>query len=80
VSSFGILRSVQWQFLADVSGYTIGTILKGQAVQDYSFTTFWDNISVPFSWVKESWSAGPFKVGPVVSPKTSVTNYDLRYV
>jgi hypothetical protein len=66
---------------ADVSGYTIGPILKGQAVQDCSFPTFRDNISVQFSWVKQSWSAGPFKMGPVVSPETSVKKTIIvRYV
>jgi hypothetical protein len=30
----GILRSVWWQFLTDVSGQLIGPILKGQEIQD----------------------------------------------
>jgi hypothetical protein len=34
LGSFGILRSVEWPFRADVSGQPVGTIFKGQAVQD----------------------------------------------
>jgi hypothetical protein len=32
--SFVILRSVEWQFLTDVSEQPIGPIFKGQAVQE----------------------------------------------
>ena len=32
--SSGMLRSVDWQLIADVSGQSIGTISKGQAVQE----------------------------------------------
>jgi len=35
LSSFGILRSVEWLFLTDVSGQHIGSIFKGQAVKGY---------------------------------------------
>jgi hypothetical protein len=34
--SSGILRSVKWQFCADVSGQPIGSIFKGQEVQEES--------------------------------------------
>jgi len=29
----------------------------------------------PISWVKQSWSAWPFKMRPIVSPETSVRKY-----
>jgi len=35
--SSGMLRSVDWYFVTDVSGQIIGTIFKGQAVQVFFF-------------------------------------------
>jgi len=35
--SSGMLRSVIWYFVTEVSGQTIGTIFKGQAVEVYFF-------------------------------------------
>ena len=50
-----LLRSVQWQFLIDVSGLPSGPIFKGQgallgyyaAYNGKSFSTFRDNLSAP---------------------------------
>jgi hypothetical protein len=32
--SFGVLRSVEWFFRTDVSGQSVGPIVKGQAVHE----------------------------------------------
>ena len=34
---FGILRSVEWQFRADVSAQPIGTIFKAEEIQEDSW-------------------------------------------
>ena len=59
--SFGILRSVEWQFLTDVSGQPVGPIFKGQAVQE--------------EFLHYSWTAWPLKIGPISCAETSVPNY-----
>jgi len=43
--SFGMLRSVNWQLVTDVSGQTINPICKGQAVHSFSLEDGTDNLS-----------------------------------
>lgn len=72
----GILRSVYWQSVTDVSGQPNGRIFQGQAV-----LMFWDNISVSFSGVKQSsWTTWRLKMGPQVVSKRRQPTDNLRCV
>ena len=45
--SSGMLRSVDWQLVTDVSGQRIGPILKGQAVQEGCLTLEYGPVCCP---------------------------------
>jgi hypothetical protein len=55
-----VLRSVDWWFVTEVSGQSIGPIFKDQAVQFFS----------------SPWTVLHLKVVPISCPETSVTNYE----
>jgi hypothetical protein len=52
--SSGMLREVDWYLSTDVSRQLIGPTFKGQAVRECYLPTFRDNLSVPFSKLKQS--------------------------